>query len=150
MVLSHLLGAPDTSSGWMKIPNVVLPDRQDWAFHEVGWNLPVASPHIGGRIVFLTDGRAISYAESGMGLVEHYRLGEILGEPTAGANGNVNTFTLPGGFTIAWTGMKVVKHDGSRHHTIGVKPTIPCHRTIAGVAAGKDEFLDKALEVINK
>ena len=150
MVLSHLLGAPDTSSGWMKIPNVVLPDRQDWAFHEVGWNLPVASPHIGGRIVFLTDGRAISYAESVMGLVEHYRLGEILGEPTAGANGNVNTFTLPGGFTIAWTGMKVVKHDGSRHHTIGVKPTIPCHRTIAGVAAGKDEFLDKALEVINK
>jgi len=149
MVLSHLLGAPDTSSGWMKIPNVVLPDRQDWAFHEVGWNLPVASPHIGGRIVFLTDGRAISYAESVMGLVEYYRLGEILGEPTAGANGNVNTFTLPGGFTIAWTGMKVVKHDGSRHHAIGVKPTIPCHRTIAGVAAGKDEFLDKALEVIN-
>ena len=150
LILMHLLRAADTSSAWMKIPLVVLPDGKDWSFQEIGWNLPTASPHIGGKVVFLTDGRAISYAESFMGFVEHYKLGEIIGEPTAGANGNVNTFTLPGGFTVAWTGMKVVKHDGSQHHTIGILPTIPFHRTIAGVAAGKDECLDKALAIINK
>jgi C-terminal processing protease CtpA/Prc len=150
MVLRHLLRAPDTSSAWMKIPLIVLPDREGWNYQEVGWNLSVATPHIGGRVVFLTDGRAISYAESFLSFVEHYKLGEIVGEPTAGANGNVNSFILPGGFTVTWTGMKVVKHDGSQHHTVGVLPTILFHRTLAGVAAGKDEYLEKALEIINK
>jgi len=147
-VLSHLLREPDRSSAWMKIPLVVLPDREGWTYQEVGWNLPVANPHIGGRVVFLTDGRAISYAESFLSFVEHYKLGDIVGEPTAGANGNVNPFVLPGRYSISWTGMKVVKHDGSRHHTVGVLPTIPCSRTIAGVAAGRDELLEKALEII--
>jgi len=149
-LLCHLLPQPDTSSAWMKIPRIVLPDREGWAYQEVGWNLPTASPRIGGRVVFMTDGRAISYAESFMSFVEHYKLGEIVGEPTAGANGNVNPFTLPGGYSVIWTGMRVIKHDGSKHHTVGVLPTIPCHRTVAGVAAGRDEFLEKALEVINK
>jgi hypothetical protein len=149
-VLSHLLREPDKSSAWMKIPLIVLPDREGWTYQEGGWNLPVASPHIGGRVVFLTDGRAISYAESFLSFVEYYKLGEILGEPTAGANGNVNSFVLPGDYSVSWTGMKVVKHDGSQHHTVGVLPTVPYHRTVAGVAAGRDELLEKALEVIRK
>jgi C-terminal processing protease CtpA/Prc len=147
-VLSHLLREPDRDSAWMKVPLIVLPDREGWTFREMGWNLPVAEPRIGGRVVFLTDGRAISYAESFMSFVEHYKLGEIVGEPTAGANGNVNPFTLPGGYNVSWTGMKVVKHDGSQHHTIGIQPTVPCRRTVAGVAAGRDEQLEKALEII--
>jgi len=57
---------------------------------------------------------------------------------------------LPGGYSVSWTGMKVVKHDGSQHHTIGILPTVPCRRTLAGVAAGRDELLEKALELINK
>jgi len=98
--------------------------------------------------VFLTDGRAISYAESCMGIVEHYRLGEIVGGPTAGTNGNVNPLVLPGGYTLAWTGMKVLKHDGSQHHGIGILPTVPVSRTRAGVAAGRDELLERALELL--
>ena len=150
MVLSHLLRQADTSSAWMKVPLVVRPDREGWTFREIGWNLPASSPRIEGRVAFMTDGRAISYAESFMSFVEHYKLGEIVGEPTAGANGNVNPFTLPGGYRVAWTGMKVVKHDGSQHHTIGILPTVPCRRTVAGVAAGRDELLEKALEVVKR
>jgi len=149
-VLCHLLREPDKSSAWMNIPLIVLPDREGWTYQEAGWNLPTASPRIGGRVVFMTDGRAISYAESFMSFVEHYKLGEIVGQPTAGANGNVNSFTLPGGYSVSWTGMRVVKHDGSQHHTIGILPTLPCRRTLAGIVSGRDEFLEKALEVVNK
>lgn len=42
------------------------------------------APHFRGRIVFLTDARAISYAGTVAGIVEHYGLGEIVGQPTAG------------------------------------------------------------------
>jgi C-terminal processing protease CtpA/Prc len=100
--------------------------------------------------VFLTDGRAISYAESFMSFIEHYKLAEIVGQPTAGTNGNVNPFVLPGGFTVIWTGMKVVKHDGSQHHLIGIQPTIPMKRTIQGIREDRDEFLEKAIGVIKQ
>jgi C-terminal processing protease CtpA/Prc len=85
-----------------------------------------------------------------MGFIEGYRLAEIVGQPTAGTNGNVNPFALPGGFRISWTGMKVVKHDGSQHHLIGIQPTVPAERTIQGVREGRDEFLEQALEIIRQ
>jgi len=100
--------------------------------------------------VFITDGRAISFAESMMGIVEGYRMGEIVGQATAGTNGNVNPLALPGGYTVGWTGMRVLKHDGSRHHGVGILPTVPVRRTRAGVAAGRDEPLERAIEVVTR
>jgi len=147
-ILSHLLNAPDTSKGWMRVPQIVYPDHVEpagWDLH--GWEMQPEEPHISGRVVFVTDARAISYAESVMGLVEGYGLGEIVGSPTAGTNGNVNPLELPGGYRITWTGMKVVKLDGSQHHLIGVLPTVPAERTVQGIREGRDEVLEVAIEV---
>ena len=52
-------------------------------------------------------------------------------------------------YRIAWTGMRVLKHDGSQHHGVGIQPTIPAARTIAGIRAGRDEMLEKAVEVVS-
>jgi hypothetical protein len=46
--------------------------------------------------------------------------------------------------------MKVLKHDGSQHHLIGIQPTVPANRTIRGVIEGRDELLEKALEIVKK
>lgn len=145
---SHLLREPGTSAQWI-IPVATRPDRADvrWDRRE-GWPLQPAAPHLAAPTVFITDGRAISFAESMMGIVEAYRLGEIVGGPTAGTNGNVNPLQLPGGYVVGWTGMRVLKHDGSRHHGVGIAPTVPAERTRAGVAAGRDELLERALEVV--
>jgi len=148
LFLQHSRNEPMTSAQW-HVPVVTLPDRREMKFERGGeWNLKPLQPYFGMKKVFLTDGRAISYAESCMGIVEHYRLGEIVGGPTAGTNGNVNPLVLPGGYTVAWTGMKVLKHDGSQHHGIGILPTVPVSRTRAGVAAGRDEVLERALELL--
>jgi hypothetical protein len=112
------------------------------------WRIVPKEPYLSARKIFLVNNMVVSYAESIMGIVEHYRIGEILGEPTAGTNGNLNTFPLPGGYRISWTGLKVLKHDGSQHHGIGIHPDILVHRTQAGVAAGHDEFLEHALQQI--
>ncbi len=150
-IICHLLEKKDTSNAWMKVPLIIYPDQEKIVgYEEHGWRLLPKKPHIQGQVVFLTDGRAISYAESFMSFIEHYKLGEIVGQPTAGTNGNVNHFTLPGGFRVTWTGMRVVKHDGSQHHLIGILPTVPAERTIRGVTEGRDEYLEKALVIINK
>lgn len=46
--------------------------------------------------------------------------------------------------------MKVLKHDGSQHHLIGIQPTVPAVRTIRGVIDGRDELLEKAMEVVSQ
>jgi hypothetical protein len=44
--------------------------------------------------------------------------------------------------------MRVRKHDGSQHHLVGIRPDIEAERTIEGVRNGRDEVLEKALEVL--
>ena len=147
-VISHLLTGPDTSSAWMRMPQVIYPDFEQVTWEHASWGMQPAEPHIGGKVVFITDGSAISYAESFMGFIEGYRLAEIVGQPTAGTNGNVNPFYLPGGYRLRFTGMLVVKHDGSQHHLVGIQPTVPAERTLQGVREGRDELLERALELV--
>lgn len=146
----HLLREPGTSAQW-HVPVATRPDRADVRYHQSpGWPLAPAAPYLAAPRVFITDGRAISYAESILGIVEAYRLGEIVGGTTAGTNGNVNPLVLPGGYHVRWTGMRVLKHDGSPHHGVGIRPTVPVEPTRAGVAAGRDELLERALEVVTR
>ena len=105
------------------------------------------APLLTAKKVFLADARAISYAESCLGIIEHYRLGEIVGSTTAGTNGNANSFEVPGDYSIVFTGLKVLKHDGSTHHGVGIRPTVPVARTRAGVTAGRDEVLERGIQI---
>jgi len=151
MILSHLTDKPLTSARWM-VPIITKPDHADVVEYDTGgrWDLKPIAPKLNAKIAFLTDGRAISYAESYMGIVEAYKLAEIVGEPTAGTNGDINPFTLPGGYRVIWTGMKVLKHDGSQHHGIGIQPTVPVSRTIQGVREKRDEQLERAIAIVSK
>jgi hypothetical protein len=147
-ILSHLIEAPEADR-WMHVPHIAGPFGQVERWQSVGWNLEPATPHLAARRVFLTDGRAISYAESVMGYVGDRKLATIIGDVTAGANGNVAAAQLPGGFTMTFTGMRVTRHDGrTPFHLAGVTPDISLRPTLAGLRAGRDELLERALEVL--
>lgn len=143
-LLAHLAEHPLTSAEY-RAPVVTRPDRQGWGWKDSRWEIAPATPFIPGRKIFLTNGGAISQAESVMSVVETHRLGDIVGAATAGTNGDINPFTLPGGYTVVWTGLKVVKRDGTPQHGVGIKPTIPAVRTLAGVRAGRDEVLERGI-----
>ncbi|WP_263784510.1 M56 family metallopeptidase [Salinibacter grassmerensis] len=149
-LLPHL--SPETlRSAHFEVPKIIYPDQENIAGYTGGrWTLPSKTPQFTGKVAFLTDGRAISYAESIMGIVEHYDLGTIVGQPTAGANGNVNPFTLPGNYQVYWTGMRVQKHDRSQHHLVGIRPDVRATRTVEGVRAGTDEVLRAALRALDR
>jgi C-terminal processing protease CtpA/Prc len=134
------------------VPIITKPDHLNIDDYDTRgrWDLKPIAPRLKARIAFLTDGRAISYAESYMGIIEAYKLAEIVGEPTAGTNGNVNPVTFPGGYTVVWTGMKVLKHDGSQHHGVGIQPTVPVSRTIQGVREKRDEQLERAVSIVSQ
>ncbi|HET6244541.1 MAG: hypothetical protein H0V01_09885 [Bacteroidetes bacterium] len=146
--ISHLLKSDDTTKAWMLVPQIIYPNQEkNIGYSQHGWGLKAKKPYLGGKVIFIIDAQAISYAESYMAYIEGYKLATIVGQPTAGTNGNVNPFKLPGDYKISWTGMKVVKHNGSQLHGIGILPDVYVYKTISGIAQGKDEFLDKAIEI---
>lgn len=149
LVLYHLADEPVQ---WAKmcIPLTIHPDRSpqpDCPLSAGGVQQPRA-PRFQGEAVFLTNTAAMSYGETFMGIVSHYELGAIVGEPTGGVNGNQNWMYLPGEIRINWTGMRVVRHDGSRHYGVGHPPTLPVEPTLEGVKEGRDELLDRAVELV--
>ncbi len=145
--LEHLTNEP-MRTALFEDPLVWLPEQQQVEYFDAGWYVGVSAPRLTSNVVFLTDGRAVSYAETLLSIVENAHVGEIVGEATAGTNGDVNFFTLPGNYVLRFTGLRVRKLDGSQHHGVGILPTVPAVRTMEGIRAGRDEFLEKAIEVI--
>jgi C-terminal processing protease CtpA/Prc len=74
----------------------------------------------------------------------------VIGSTTAGADGNVSDFKLPGGIRTLISGIGVYYPDGKETQRIGIVPDIDVKPTVKGFQAGKDEVLDKALELIIK
>jgi hypothetical protein len=144
--LSHFSSTPFKSMP-MHVPVATRPNREGWSWSTTEWDMRPVAPLFPGKRIFLTDERAISYSESLLMTVKGNKLGVIVGEPTAGANGNINPTPLPGGYVLFWTGMRVLNIDGSVHHTKGVTPDVIVRRTAAGVRAGRDEVLEKGIEL---
>ena len=124
------------------------PDRPGVPADDGQWTLEPLAPRFTANIAFITNGSAISYSESILGVVAGNHLADIVGEPSAGANGNITFFDLPGGYQISWTGMRVTNLNGRRHYLRGIQPNVVVHRTVAGVRAGRDELLDRALALV--
>lgn len=74
----------------------------------------------------------------------------IIGSTTAGADGNVSTILLPGGLRTMISGIGVYYPDGTETQRVGIVPDIEVHPTIEGIKAGRDELLEKALEIIRQ
>ena len=147
-LIPFLAKEPFTSARW-NVPQIAFPDQEKVTFDESRWPLKSPqTPHIGARVLIINVPSAVSYDESIMGIYEHYKLAEFVGEPTAGCNGNANFNVLPGGYRIMWTGMKVLKHDGAQHHLVGIQPTHPVKRTLNALNEGRDEYLEKAVTLL--
>jgi C-terminal processing protease CtpA/Prc len=73
----------------------------------------------------------------------------VIGSTTAGADGNVSAIMLPGGLSTMISGINVLYPDGTETQRKGVKIDHVIHPTIAGIKAGRDELLEKAVALIN-
>lgn len=101
-----------------------------------------------GKTVMLIGERTISQAEHTGLFFESANGTKFIGSRTAGANGDVTNFSVPGGIRIGFTGQSVRHADGRQLQRIGLVPDIEVKPTIAGVRAGRDEVIEKAIEFI--
>jgi C-terminal processing protease CtpA/Prc len=103
-----------------------------------------------GKIVVLIDDRAISQSEHTCLFFQAAAGATFVGSPTHGANGDVTVMRLPGGLRMSFTGQEVRHVDGRQLQRVGIQPDVVVRPTIAGVRAGKDEVLDRALAWLAK
>jgi len=102
-----------------------------------------------GKVVVLIDDHAISYGETVTMIIKVYAPEAIfIGRPTAGANGNVSTLTLPLGSILDYSAVDFQFADGTDVQRRGIQPDIYVPRTIEADITGKDEILNAALEYI--
>ncbi len=104
----------------------------------------------GKKIVVLVNELSQSQAEY---TAMAFRAGDkttIVGSTTAGADGNVSAFILPGGMRTMISGIGVYYPDGTETQGIGIVPDVEVLPTIQGIKDGRDEPLEKAIEIINK
>jgi hypothetical protein len=73
---------------------------------------------------------------------------KVIGSTTAGADGNVSKITLPGGISTMISGIGILTPDGKETQRVGIIPDVEVKRTIKGYKEGRDEMLEKAIELI--
>ena len=119
------------------------------AFH---WSTPVSlspqQPHYPGKIVILVDENSMSQAEYTAMAFRAARGAIVVGSTTAGADGNVSPFTLPGGLRTMISGIGVFYPDKTPTQRIGIMPNVRVAPTTAGIRAGRDEVLEEALHQV--
>lgn len=72
----------------------------------------------------------------------------VIGSTTAGADGAIAKFSLPGGIVTYMSGRGVYYPDKTDLQRKGVKIDEYIAPTIAGIKAGRDEVLERAIEII--
>jgi carboxyl-terminal processing protease len=103
-----------------------------------------------GKVILLFNETSQSHAEFTLMALKTAPNVIGIGSQTAGADGNVSVITFPGGYKTWMTGIGVYYPDGGETQRIGIVPDIVVTPTIDGIKNGKDEVLEKALEVARR
>jgi C-terminal processing protease CtpA/Prc len=140
----HLVEKP-TPFVRVTTPDLSTPGAFLWATPEV---IPPTEPHYPGRIVILIDELSQSQSEWTAMALRASPNAIVVGSTTAGADGNISNFALPGGLSTVISGIGVFYPDRKPTQQIGIIPDKVVYPTIEGIREGRDEVLEEAIRQI--
>jgi len=106
--------------------------------------------HYKGKVLILVNENTQSSGEFHSMAFRTAPAAVVMGSTTAGADGNVtNFFYLPGGIFTRFSGIGILYPDGKETQRVGIVPDIEVKRTIKGIKDGRDELVERAVELIN-
>lgn len=111
---------------------------------------PTAKPRYQGKTVMLIDERTMGLGERAALLFEAANRTTLVGTTSAGADGDVTNFAVPGGIVISFSGLDVRGARGGQVQRLGLQPSIRAVPAIAGIRAGRDEALHTAVEYLSQ
>lgn len=128
-------------------PSFVLPG----VFYETSITWPTEEgAKYSNPIAVLVDSRTVSYSECIVQWLQCCSTTQTVGTQSAGANGNISEFTLPGDILCCFSGLGWYYLDGYAVQRQGVKIDREVRTTIRGILAGRDEVLEAAIQIIRE
>ncbi|MBZ5711738.1 hypothetical protein [Nannocystis pusilla] len=133
------------------VPPAPLPERHTiWPEGQHAWRDPDAAPTaprepmaLPSRLVVLTDAGAVHHTEPLLHALRTDHGARLVGSPTAGATAEVRAFKLPGGLVVDYTHGEPLAV--GRDPFTPLAPDVAVTPTLAGLRAGRDEVLERAL-----
>ncbi|MFY7997498.1 MAG: S41 family peptidase [Candidatus Kapaibacteriota bacterium] len=101
-----------------------------------------------GKIVVLANEYTQSQGESTVQALRTIPGMKIVGSQTAGANGEVMKVVLPMNATVYFTHNAVFDMEMKSMQGVGILPDVEVRPTVEGIRAGRDEVLEKGVEVL--
>lgn len=101
-----------------------------------------------GKTVMLIDERTQSQGEHTGLFFEAANGTEFIGSPTAGADGDVTNFSIPGAIALYFSGQVITHADGRQLQQTGLQPKLLVHPTLKGLRANQDEVLARAVKYV--
>jgi C-terminal processing protease CtpA/Prc len=104
----------------------------------------------GNAIVLIDEGTQSQAEHTTLGIASALPGTRVVGSPSAGANGDVSNFVLPGRIIVYFSGHDVRWPDGRQLQRVGIKPDMVVRPTVRGIRAGKDEVLEAAVALAQR
>ncbi|HSD08918.1 S41 family peptidase [Flavobacterium sp.] len=101
-----------------------------------------------GKTVILVNEETQSHAEFTTMAFQTANNATTIGSQTAGADGDICKVEFIGGYKLYMTGIGIFYPDKSETQRTGIKIDLEIKPTIKGIQEGKDEVLEKAIEII--
>mgnify|MGYP002533353955 FL=1 len=99
------------------------------------------------RVILLVDEMTQSNPEFQAMALQRCPQTLTIGSPTSGADGDIVSLPLPGGLMTYFSGIGIFYPDGTPTQTVGVRLDVEVLPTAEGLQAGRDEVLERALEL---
>lgn len=147
VVLAHYFSSEEKKHAKMYKISKDIP----WKFNEINPVFMIGikqKPKFKGKLIILIDEYVQSASETALSFIKTFPNVTLIGQPTAGSNGNAALINLPGNYSVLFTAADMSYPDGTSAVGDGIHPDIYVKKTIEGVKNNKDEILEKAIEYI--
>ncbi len=129
----------------LTIPDVTYPGTYSMYHDSLGVN-GNPTPYAG-KVIILMDEQTLSQAEFSCMILEAMPNVVKVGSQTAGADGNVSYWKLTQDTYTGFTTLGVFYPNGDSTQRIGIVPDSVIYPSRAGIRHGRDEVLEKALQI---
>lgn len=127
-------------------PDVNYPGTYTLFDYELGNNNN--SDAYGGKVILLMNEQTQSHAEFSCMIFEAMPNVVKIGSQTAGADGNITYFNVTDDIQTGFTALGIYYPNDDSTQRIGIVPDIVAYPTQEGIRQGRDEVLEKALQVV--
>ena len=136
---------------WQMVhPTLALPGlffrQEQWLYEGFEEGAERCTQPYKGRVILLVDEITQSNPEFQAMALQSCPQTLTIGSPTSGADGDIVWIPLPGQLT-SFSGVGTLYPDGTQTQTVGVRLDIEVLPTAEGLQAGRDEALERALEL---